>query len=165
MATNCFRPIFLIPIIYLTRVIFTDFISAGPINQISYYRNFIDYVSGKKGVDSYNNYFDGNVNRIMALSNFMTSADVKGQVVYIWGDFPWLYAMSDLRNPSRYVTSFHVFGVPNGKEEVMENLIKNPPVYILKPPSAIGYFEELENFLGANYTLLARVEDVEIWQK
>jgi len=164
-ARVVFALFFFIPIVFLTQTLFRDFLSGGPLNQISYWSNFIDYAGGKKSVDAYNNYFDWNVNRIMALNNFLISANAKNEGVYVWGDMSWLYAIGDLKNPVRYVTSFHVFGVPNGKEEVISALVKNPPTYILKPPSSIGYFGELENFLSANYTLVARVEDVDIWQR
>lgn len=164
-ARVVFALFFFIPIVFLTQTLFRDFLSGGPLNQISYWRNFLDFAGGKKSVDAYNNYFDWNVNRVMALDNFLISAGAKDQGVYVWGDLPWLYAIGDLKNPVRYVTSFHVFGVPNGKEEVLSALLQNPPGYILKPPSSIGYFAELENLLGANYTLVARVEDVEIWQR
>lgn len=164
-ARVVFALFFFIPIVFLTQTLFRDFLSGGPLNQISYWRNFLDYAGGKKSVDAYNNYFDWNVNRIMALDNFLISAGAKDQGVYVWGDLPWLYAIGNLKNPVRYVTSFHVFGVPNGKEEVISALLQNPPGYILKPPSSIGYFSELENLLSANYTLVARVEDIEIWQR
>jgi len=164
-ARIIFAVFFFVPIFFLTQTLFRDFLSGGPLNQISYWRNFIDHTTGEKSVDAYNNYFDSNVNRIMAIDNFLTSAGARGENVYIWGDFPWLYAIGDLKNPVRYVTSFHVFGVPNGKEEVITALENNPPVYILKPPSSIGYFEELEKFLAANYTHMAQVEGVDIWQR
>ena len=122
-------------------------------------------MSGKKGLDSYNNYFDGNVNSIMALSDFLSINSAAGQYVYIWGDYPWLYAIANVKNPTRYVTSFHVFGVPQGKEEVMTSLAENPPAYIIKPPNSIGYFETLERLINDEYTYLVGVENSKIWAR
>src|SRR3990167_1848410 len=154
---------FFLPLIFLTKLLFTDFLSGGPINQIKYFQNFTDYYTGKKGVDEYNNYFDRNVNTIMALADFLKIHQGYGEPVYIWGDYPWLYAIADLKNPSRYVTSFHVFGVPEGQNEVAKDLEKNPPKYIIKPESSIGYFSELEKLLTDRYTSTGLVETSEIF--
>lgn len=160
-----FAVTFFIPILFLTKLLFTDFLSGGPLNQVSYVKNFLEFSSGKKGVDDYNNYFDRNVNSIMGLSDFFATQNVKGTSAYIWGDYSWLYAISDLKNPTRYVTSFHVFGVPKGKEEVSSKLNANPPNFIIKPPSSIGYFSELEKLLARQYTLVAKIENSEVFRK
>lgn len=154
---------FFVPLILLTRLLFVDFLSGGPINQISYWRNFSEFTFGKKSVDAYNDYFDRNVNSIMALSDFFSVQGARGASVYIWGDYPWLYAIADLKNPSRYVTSFHVFGVPNGPDEVAGDLATHAPDYIIKPPSSIGYFNQLEKLLAANYTLRSKIGNSDVY--
>ena len=156
---------FFLPLIFLTKLLFTDFLSGGPINQIKYFQNFAQYSTGEKGVDQYNNYFDRNVNTIMALADFLKAHQGYGESVYIWGDYPWLYAIANLKNPSRYVTSFHVFGVPEGQNEVAKDLAKTPPKYIIKPESSIGNFGELEKLLADRYTSGGFVETSEIFVK
>ena len=163
-ARIVFALAFFLPILFLTRLIFADFISGGPINQIRYFRNFIDFATNHKSLSAYNDYFDKNVNTIMALSNAIEKRDAKGQSIYIWGDYPWLYAIVDAKNPSRYVTSFHVFGVPNGKEEVMQSLMSNLPKYIIEPQSSIGHFAELEKLISVNYTLVEKVETAKLFK-
>ena len=101
----------------------------------------------------------------MGLADFLRLKGAYGKSVYIWGDYPWLYAITDAKNPSRYVTSFHVFGVPSGQSEVAANLQKNPPDYIIKPPSSIGYFPELEKLIATNYTLVANIENSQVFVK
>ncbi len=165
MVQVAFASFFFIPILILTKILFADFLSGGPVNQISYWQNFGDFMTGKKGLNSYNDYFDQNVNSIMALSDFLVMNNAKGQYVYIWGDYPWLYAISDVRNPTRYVTSFHVFGVPNGKSEVEADLLKNSPIYIIKPANSIGYFVELERLTSTRYTYLLTVENSRIFMR
>ena len=53
--------------------------------------------------------------------------------------------------------------MPNGKEEVMADLLQKPPVFIIKPPSSIGYFEGLENLISQNYTLVSNIEGVDMY--
>ena len=160
-----FAPFFFIPIFYLTGFLFANFLSAGPINQVKYWQNFVAFALGKKSLGQYNDYFDGNVNTIMALSDSLSFRNAYGENVYIWGDYPWLYAISDLKNPTRYVTSFHVFGVPQGQEEVSAALGKTPPKYIIKPESSIGYFSELEKMLASQYTLIFSVENAKVFAR
>lgn len=154
---------FLIPIVLLVKILFADFGSINLSGQVGYYKNFLEFASGKKSVENYNNYFDSNVNNIMALNDFLISRNATGKSVYIWGDYPWLYAISDLKNPSRYVTSFHVFGVPGGREEVIADLKEKKPIYIIKPERSIGYFPELEKLLFDAYTLDSRIENSEVF--
>src|SRR3989344_7861716 len=149
---------FFLPILFLTRLIFADFISGGPLNQVKYFRNFIDLATGAKSLNAYNDFFDGNVNTIMALRDGLDARSARGKSIYIWGDYPWLYAIIDAKGPSRYVTSFHVFGVPNGLEEVARQLAENKPSYIIKSESSIGYFADLEKLLARSYTLEAKIE-------
>lgn len=157
--------LFLFPLLILTKILFAGNLSAwNPAGQTAWWANFISFTSGTKGVDQYNDYFDKNVNRVMAVSDFLKVKGSSGKSVYLWGDLPWIYAISDVWNPSRYVTSFHVFGVPNGRAEVITSLVKNPPVFILKPPNSIGYFAELENLITDNYTLVSTVEGIDIYK-
>lgn len=162
-ARIVFAIFFFIPLIFLTRLLFADFISGGPINQIEYLRNFVDYATGHKTLTSYNDFFDRNVNTIDALASAIEQRGAKGSSIYIWGDLPWLYAIVDARNPVRYVTSFHVFGVPGGREEVMLRLLASPPQYIIRAQSSIGYFAELEKLLNARYTLSAKIETAQFF--
>lgn len=156
---------FFVPLVFLTKLLFTDFLSGGPLNQSKYWGNFWEFASGKIGTDQYNDFFDSNVNSVAAARDFFETNNARGSTAYIWGDLPWLYAASDLKNPSKYVTSFHVFGVPNGRDEVTRDLVENPPDYIIKPPSSIGYFAELEKLIAEGYTLRSKVEDIAIFVK
>lgn len=164
-ARIVFAASFFIPLFILTRLLFSDFISGGPINQIKYWGNFIAYAYGNKGLSEYNDFFDGNVNTIMALADSIEQSGLRGETIYIWGDFPWLYAIADAWNPSRYVTSFHVFGVPNGKEEVMHDIDAKLPALIIKSEHSIGYFEKLEMLIATRYTLVAKVETAEVYRR
>lgn len=160
-----FALLFFVPLFFLTKLLFNEFFTKAHVNQTSYFRNFIDFSNGAKNANDYNNYFDKNVNSIMAIADYFVAHEIKGSSTYIWGDWPWLYAISDLKNPSRYVTSFHVFGVPNGREEVASDLAAKAPDFIIKPPYSIGYFAELEKLLAKQYTLVLSVENSQIYRK
>jgi hypothetical protein len=158
-----FTATFVMPITILTITLFAGFSLDHLIAQGPYYKNFIDRALGIKTTEAYNNYFDGNVNSIMETADFLKEKGANGKSVYIWGDWSWLYAIADLKNPSRYVTSFHVFGVPNGREEVIAGIAKSPPVYIVEPPTSIGYFPEFEKIVEQSYTQVLTFDNVRIF--
>lgn len=160
-----FLIVYVLPIILLAKILFAGFGTGNLFEQFSYWKNFADFARGAKSVEEYNNYFDKNVNLIMATRDVLVQKGARGKSVYIWGDWAWLYATANLKNPSRYVTSFHVFGVPGGKEEVMRGLSKSPPVFIVKPPSSIGYFAEFEKVVGESYTPIIRIDGVQIFER
>lgn len=162
-----FSSFFFLPFIGLTILLFSTVFRWNPIEQIKYWDNFVSLSKGIKSVDEYNNFFDGNVNTIMGLKDFLKEYQAIGQGLYIWGDYPWLYAITDANNPSRYVTSFHVFGVPPniGREEVIEDLKQKRPVYIIKPKNSIGNFAEFEYFLASYYTFLFKVDEASVFTK
>ncbi len=156
---------FFLPLLFLTRLLFSQFLSGGPINQVRYFKNFVDFAAHNKSTNDYNDFFDRNVNTIDALADAIRAKNAVGESIYIWGDLPWLYAIVDAHNPSRYVTSFHVFGVPSGKEEVINDLNKNMPKYIIKPQSSIGYFDELEKIIVSRYTHVAKIETADLYAR
>lgn len=160
-----FLAVYLLPIVLISKVLFAGFGTGALFEQFSYFRNFVDFARGAKSVEAYNNYFDRNVNLIMATRDVLANHGAAGQSVYIWGDWSWLYAIADLQNPSRYVTSFHVFGVPGGREEVISGIEKSPPAFIVKPPSSIGSFPEFENIVQARYTPILQIGDTVIFEK
>lgn len=156
---------YILPIIFLTVTLFAGFGLSNLAAQATYYKNFLDLLGGSKSVGDYNNYFDSNVNSIMATRDFLRAKGAYGKSVYIWGDWAWLYAVADLKDPSRYVTSFHVFGVPGGREEVIRGLSKSPPIYIVKPENSIGYFAEFEKVVAESYTPLIQIDGVQIFAR
>lgn len=162
-----FSALFFLPFVGLTLLLFSTVFKWNPIEQVRYWNNFITLANGTKSVDEYNNFFDGNVNTIMGLKDFLKIHGAIGQSIYIWGDYPWLYAITDADNPSRYVTSFHVFGVPPdiGREEVIADLVQKKPEYIIKPKNSIGYFAEFENFVASDYTFVFKVDEADIFVK
>lgn len=164
-ARIAFAVAFFVPLLILTRLLFSDFLSGGPINQYKYWKNFTDFAYGTKSLNSYNDFFDRNVNTIMALADSIEVNGARGKTIYIWGDFPWLYAIVDAWNPSRYVTSFHVFGVPDGREEVINNINANLPDLIVKPEHSIGYFGDLEKIIARRYTHVVKVETADVYRR
>lgn len=136
----------------------------GDVLRTEYYKNFADFAGGKISYHQYSDSFDKNANKLKSVSEYLNAKGSRDEYIYIWGDYSWAYVLSDAKEASKYITSFHVKGVPNGESEVIESLRKNHPKFIVKTPNAIGQFGGLDLFLSENnYQLINTVEGSEIF--
>ena len=136
----------------------------GDVLRTNYYKNFVNFAVGDMNFREYSNTFDRNANKLRSVSEYLTTKGSKDQYIYIWGDYSWAYVLADAKESSRYITSFHVKGLPNGSNEVMESLNKNKPKFIIKTPNAIGSFAELDKFILENgYKSINTIEGSEIF--
>lgn len=146
-----FLPFVFVAILILS-LAFAVFVDRKDPLKLGYWHNFFSFVLGGKTYAAYSDYFDPNARKVALLSNYLKTKKAQGRYVYIWGDYPWLYATADVKNTSRYVTSFHVFGVPGAKEEVLGGLQKTQPDYIVIAPNNIGQFDALNKLIKQNYS-------------
>ncbi len=136
----------------------------GDVLRSNYYRNFVAFASGEKNYREYSDSFDRNAYKLKSVSEYLTAKGSADQYIYIWGDYSWAYVLADAKESSRYITSFHVRGLPNGADEVIKSLTKNQPKFIVKTPNAIGGFDELDEFIEThNYRLINVIEGSEIF--
>jgi len=136
----------------------------GDVLRTGYYKNFVEFAKGNKTYRQYSDSFDSNAYKLRSVSEYLITKGSSNEYVYIWGDYSWAYVLADAKESSRYVTSFHVRGLPNGDKEVIESLERNRPKFIVKTPNAIGGFEELDGFiLKYRYKLINTIEGSEIF--
>lgn len=136
----------------------------GDVFRTSYYKNFVNFAKGDINYRQYSNTFDGNAYKLRSVAEYLNTKGSRDQYIYIWGDYSWAYVLADAKESSRYITSFHVRGLPHGDEEVIRSLEINKPKFIVKTPNAIGGFEQLDKFINKNgYKLINTVEGSEIF--
>ena len=96
-----------------------------------YYSHFFNYVTGQESRSAYNAYFDGRVNTTAVLDDQFEALRAEGATAYIWGEYPWVYALSGLQPYSRYVTSYYILESEERLDELLAELAKNPPQYLI----------------------------------
>jgi hypothetical protein len=96
-----------------------------------YYAHVLRYAIGEESASEFNTYFDRRVNTALGLGEVMEDLDAEGLPVYIWGEYPWVYALSDLRPFSRYVTSIYMLEDDERFPELMGQLNRKPPPFIV----------------------------------
>jgi 4-amino-4-deoxy-L-arabinose transferase-like glycosyltransferase len=126
-----------------------------------YYAHMLLYAIGDESEREFNAYFDKRVNTTLSLENELSLLDADGKTAYIWGEYPWLYALSDLRPLSRYMTSTYMLENDERFPELMGELNRRPPPFILffsdvKPRPAGP--ETSERFTRMNRAMTSFVE-------
>jgi hypothetical protein len=118
--------------------------------QISYYRNYIQFVTGKKDRDAYFSYFDSRIPAMYRVASFLTSHTTADEPIFVWGDMPMLYALTKRLPPGRYTSSYHIKDF-NGKPETIAALELKKPEYIIVDTTYEAPFEELHIILERDY--------------
>jgi len=125
---------------------------------LRYYDHVFEYAIGRESERDFNAYFDKRVNTSLALAQELDRLDAEGQSAYIWGEYPWVYALSHLKPVSRYVTSTYMLEDDKKFPELMGQLNRRPPEFILlcsdarpKPlgPVTKERFERIDRALAA----------------
>lgn len=117
------------------------------LDPVRYYRGFVEHQWGTMPEHEYALRFDGKVQTVDDISALMASRG-RGDTLFQWGEFPWLYVASGTANPSRYYTSFLGEFVPDAKAEIMRDLERRPPAYVVVSDNAVAPFPELERFIA-----------------
>ncbi|HXK33933.1 MAG TPA: hypothetical protein VNM91_07995 [Dehalococcoidia bacterium] len=116
------------------------------LDPVRYYRGFVEHHWGTMPDHEYELRFDGKVQTVDDITGLI-ERDARGDTLFQWGEFPWLYVASDTLNPSRYYTSFLGEFVPDAKTEIMDELEASPPAYVVVSDNAVAPFPELERFI------------------
>jgi 4-amino-4-deoxy-L-arabinose transferase-like glycosyltransferase len=133
------------------------------LDPVNYYRTFASHRWGTMSDLEYEYYFDGKAVAVDDIVRYM-KADGAGTSLYTWSELPWLYAAGGFTNPTRYYTSFLGEVVPDAKPEILRDLNRHPPVYVLVSDDTYAPFEELSGFLAGRYSLIHEQGDWRLYR-
>ncbi len=142
---------------------FNRFWLSYPMVRPGYYVNLAAYLSGRRERATFAVYFDWRVATQEAFAPLIR-AD-RERTLFIWGEFPWLYALSGAENPTPYVTSYHTAYVPGAKEQVLRTLRARPPRFIVWEHGEWRRLPGLERLLAERYELVARTGSTELFRR
>lgn len=115
-----------------------------------YYETYVDRVQGDLNDDEYawklNWRTDVVDDAVQAIRR-----DGRGTTLFSWSEFPWTYVQADVSNPTRYFTSFYGTKMPNAHQEILDDLAKRPPAFILFMSDDYSPFPGLEAFVAEHY--------------
>lgn len=135
--------------------------------QLGYYRNFIDYKSGKINITVYRSFFDPHVPRTYAVSDYLKANTLPDQPTFIWGDDALIYDLSDRPPIGKYIVAYITpIWDPDFKETV-HDLVTKQPSYILVSTERIDVFPFpfLTKFLSENYIKDVQFADIIVYKR
>jgi hypothetical protein len=97
----------------------------------TYYANFAAWSLGLKSDEAYNDYFDRRVNLTHRLERALDDLGGSEDGLFIWGEYPWVYALTDSRPATRYMTSFYTLLIPYLDTRLAESLYGSDPRLIV----------------------------------
>ena len=102
----------------------------NPMRSYSYYQNVIQFIKGQKNIVDYQTFFDQKVPRDYALATFIRSYTKPSDTIFIWGNNPQIYALSDKLPLGKYTVAYHV-SQNTAFRETQLALIAGKPKYII----------------------------------
>ena len=144
--------------------------------NLRYYPNFFNFILNRTSSEDYQNSFDLNTSRIYSISSLVSGCfanqdskecenlrtNSKGSV-YLWGNQPAIYFLSQREPASKYITAFHILGSDSAKKVVIQELRKDEPAYILVDEFGPKPFPELDSLIKKRYNLFAASEGYKIY--
>ncbi len=122
----------------------------------AYYKNYISYTTGKKDLESYQAFFDRNTPRDYLLASYIKTHTKPSDKIFIWGNNPQLYKLSNKTPILRYTAAYHITGFPQGLKDMTMALEKFQPKLIIIMPNAnepyplpLNNYNEKMNIRGA----------------
>ncbi len=131
---------------------------------VAYYKNFVDYSMGKKSLHDYRAYFDWRVNQTYKLAEYLRVKTDEDDRVFIWGDEPYVYALSKRLPVGRYTVAYHVVDF-NGFEETIEAFDKHDPKVVMVMKYEKRAFPELDRRLATDYVLVSEIDQALVYHR
>ncbi len=132
--------------------------------NLSYYQNFYSHLTDFKTSSEYLTYFGSNVLATHQISDYITQNTSANDYLFIWGDEPYIYALSDRLPSGRYTVAYHIVDF-NGYQETIESLKINFPKFIIYSSMNNRSFSQLDDILNRYYFLDQKIESTLIFQK
>lgn len=131
--------------------------------NISYYENYLKYVSGRRSYSEYVDYFGNGIKRNYEIAEYISKRTDRDDFIYVWGTEPAIYDISNRLPVGRYTVSYHVRDF-NGFDETMKAMEKSPPKFVVWFDNEDD-FEALILKLEEEYIAVARFDEAVVWKR
>lgn len=131
--------------------------------SVSYYTNFAKFALGQQTKLEYFEGFSGNVNRNYKLAEYLIQSSSPNDNVFIWGDSPTVYALSNRLPHIKYVADYHIFDF-SSPDFILKSVSDEMPLYVIVMPDSRP-FRELNHFLQNNYLFIDEIDGANIWKR
>lgn len=122
---------FFLLLIVVIGIIFSTFKVYSLKKTALYYQNALLFATGKKDVTSYQDFFDHKTPRDYQVATFIKMHTKPNDKIFIWGDNPQIYALSQTLPINKYPVAYHIRQSKSGLKDTQEALNRIQPKYVI----------------------------------
>jgi 4-amino-4-deoxy-L-arabinose transferase-like glycosyltransferase len=154
------RLMYLLLFIMLLLYLKPNFYFYGAHKTLSYYDNYLRFISEKKSVTEYESFFDPDVPRDNEIAAFLKARIKNRDDAFIWGNSAQIYKLSGTLPPGRYTVAYHMIQTKQSVDETLRALQRTKPEFIVIMPDI-----KAVPFSLREYTYITNIQDVAIYKK
>lgn len=129
---------------------------------LGYYRNFYLWITNQRSATDYINHFNWNDSRNVEIANYIKKNSSPDDKIYLAGDQPVIYALSDRRPAGSYLYQYQVFDF--GKTDDLLTAFRSaPPKVIVIFLEEERFWEGFEDLLASKYVLATSIGNALIY--
>ena len=99
--------------------------------SVNYYENAISFIFGNKDIRPYQEFFDKRTPWDYEIASFIKTHTLTEDQIFIWGDSPQIYSLSNKLPIGKYTASYHINQQGNAQVTTNTSLNKIKPKYII----------------------------------
>lgn len=130
----------------------------------SYYQNFWNWTIQRQSTPEYFSYFGEQVSRTYEIARYVMLTTNPKDRIFVWGDDPNIYALSNRLPPGRYTVAYHVADF-NGWEETVDAIRRENTKVVIVLPEEARPFPQLVQELNASYIKTRSISGASIFRK
>lgn len=109
------------------------------LKTVFYYPNFVSFLMNTKSVNSYQKFFDQSTPINYEITNYINLYAKPNDNVFIWGNNPQVYYLTNKLPPGKYTVAYHITGYKDGISNTKKGLDVNQPKFIVIMPNVPLY--------------------------
>lgn len=131
----------------------------------SYYQNFFAFLLGKKSLGEYRSFWGNHVNRDYQVSEFLRLKTAPCEPVFLWGNNPQIYALSQRPVAGRYTVAYHITSYPGAFPETVQAIKAFRPKYFIILQPQTDPLKDLKTTLSQNYRLFLNAQGFTVYER
>jgi 4-amino-4-deoxy-L-arabinose transferase-like glycosyltransferase len=152
---------FLLLFVFLFTIYFFHF---WGYKNLPYYTNFYQFALEKKSLTQYWSDYDERAQDFYQVATYLKSHTLPSEKIFIWGNDPFIYALTERLPVGRYTTTYHIIDFGQ-KEEILDQLQEQLPRYLVVDQEEKSPFTEFFLFVGKHYALEKQINDFLIYHR
>lgn len=99
---------------------------------ISYYGNYVSFLTNGRNITEYESFFDRNTPRDYEIASFIRVHTSQNEPVFLWSDSAQIYALSNRLPLGKYIVSYHIIFYKNADKVTKQEIEQSRPRYIIQ---------------------------------